>query len=453
MAATDFEWVTYEVTASGMAAAAAAAQEVTVPKLGAWPQPGDKVGILLETAAEIEHALLVQYLYAAFSLKGAAEVTEPAQKAALRAWNRLLVKTAREEMGHLMTVQNLLLAVGLSPNLEREDYPPRKDLYPFTLHLEPLTRRSLAKYVTAEAPRDADIGEIIALATEAAGTAVNRVGAIYALLGVVFSTEPEIVGGGSGSQEWDAALQLYAAAAYEQDSDRAAWHLSDDEIETATLDFQGNADDWMNIVPIHRIADRAAARAAIADVAVQGEGPSGGAVESHFDRYHNMFGGLNGVAKFPPDDFVATRPVPTDPTAAAYPDPHTRRWAELADLRYGLMLGFIEHYLLTSDTNERTQLADWAMEEMRRLTDLTARLVTLPAPDGKAAVAFGLPTVLHLPSTAAQRWALHRTRTEESIAHVADMRQDPADANDIVLVTVVDDDTARLAQLPAGTPV
>ena len=26
-------------------------------------------------------------------------------------------------MGHLMTVQNLMLALGLSPNLEREDFP------------------------------------------------------------------------------------------------------------------------------------------------------------------------------------------------------------------------------------------------------------------------------------------------------------------------------------------
>jgi len=41
-----------------------------------------------------------------------------------------------------MTVQNLLLALGLRPNLEREDFPPRKDLYPFALHLEPLTQRS-----------------------------------------------------------------------------------------------------------------------------------------------------------------------------------------------------------------------------------------------------------------------------------------------------------------------
>ena len=58
-------------------------------------------------------------------------------------------------MGHLVTVQNLLQALGLPPNFEREDFPPRKDLYPFALHLEPLRQHSLAKYVVAEAPLDA----------------------------------------------------------------------------------------------------------------------------------------------------------------------------------------------------------------------------------------------------------------------------------------------------------
>jgi hypothetical protein len=41
--------------------------------------PVDKVEILLESVAEIEHALMVQYLYAAYSLKSSGEVTDPGQ--------------------------------------------------------------------------------------------------------------------------------------------------------------------------------------------------------------------------------------------------------------------------------------------------------------------------------------------------------------------------------------
>lgn len=446
MVTPDFEWVTYTVARPGRAGAIAHNEEVTIPDLDNWPTARDKMRILLETAAEIEHALLVQYLYAAFSLKARSEVADAAQKAALKMWKDLLVDTATDEMGHLMTVQNLLLAVGLPPNLEREDFPPRKDLYPFKLHLEPLTQRSLAKYVTAEAPRDADIDDIIALAADAAGAAVNRVGALYGLLGVVFSTEQEVIDGGSISQDWDDTLRLYAWAAYRQHPDRESWHLTDDVIDPTTLVLQGNGNDWQNNgVPIHRIADRAAARSAILDIAVQGEGPSDGGLESHFDRYHNMFLGQNGVKKFPPGDFVATRPLPIDPVASSFTDARTRAWAELADLRYGLMLGFIEHYLLTPDTGERRQLAIWALDEMFQLAAMNEALVKLPGPGG---VAFGLPEVLHLPADPAKRWALHRARTEKSLAHVAQMRLEPPDAAHPILTSLFDEDTRRLADMP-----
>ena len=43
--------------------------KVPLPDLSAYPTPRDKAKILLESAAEVEHALMVQYLYAAYSLK------------------------------------------------------------------------------------------------------------------------------------------------------------------------------------------------------------------------------------------------------------------------------------------------------------------------------------------------------------------------------------------------
>ena len=77
-----FEWKTYSVSvprqsplrAFAAAAPAPAAEAVTVeiplPVIDEqWPAPIDKARILLESAAEIEHALMAQYLYAAYSLK------------------------------------------------------------------------------------------------------------------------------------------------------------------------------------------------------------------------------------------------------------------------------------------------------------------------------------------------------------------------------------------------
>src|SRR3954470_10683512 len=123
--------------------------------------PRDEAIFLLHTAAEVEHALMVQYLYAAYSLKRGAAVP-PDRQDQVRAWRTTLLGIAREEMGHLITVQNLLRLIGGPLNLEREDYPFRNDMYPFHFRLEPLSKASLAKYVVAEMPLLTEAPEEIA---------------------------------------------------------------------------------------------------------------------------------------------------------------------------------------------------------------------------------------------------------------------------------------------------
>jgi hypothetical protein len=123
--------------------------------------PRDEAIFLLRTAAEVEHALLVQYLYAAFSLKHRRDGGLTDQQLALIidshppdtfGWRETLLNIAKEEMGHLMTVQNLLLLLGGPLNFEREHFPFLSEFYPFHFRLEPLTKESLAKYVLAEKP-------------------------------------------------------------------------------------------------------------------------------------------------------------------------------------------------------------------------------------------------------------------------------------------------------------
>src|SRR5689334_19477668 len=142
----------------------------------------DEAIFLLHTAAEVEHALLTQYLYAAYSLKPA-KAAPPDQQAAVRGWRATLLGIAREEMGHLITVQNLLRLIGGPLNLEREDYPFRNDLYPFHFRLEPLSKHSLAKYVVAEMPMMAVPPDEIQTIQQAANGAnelqVNRVGPLH----------------------------------------------------------------------------------------------------------------------------------------------------------------------------------------------------------------------------------------------------------------------------------
>jgi rubrerythrin len=105
---------------------------------------------LLKEASEIEHSLMIQYLFAAFSLKPKYQalvgLPEPSSDG--------LLGIAIQEMQHLATVNQLLVALGSGPNLDRQDFPREPDIYPFPLSLERLTRSSLARYTYVEAGRD-----------------------------------------------------------------------------------------------------------------------------------------------------------------------------------------------------------------------------------------------------------------------------------------------------------
>lgn len=107
---------------------------------------------LLREAAEIEHALMVQYLYAAFSVKAAKyrRVVGVATSS-----SNSLLGVAIQEMEHLHTVNQLLVTIGAAPGLVSQEFPYEPDIYPFPLHLEPMGQKSLAKYVYAEAPKAA----------------------------------------------------------------------------------------------------------------------------------------------------------------------------------------------------------------------------------------------------------------------------------------------------------
>ena len=58
---------------------------------------------LLRIAAEVEHALMVEYLYAAFTLRPGPGTNK---------YRNALVTIAKQEMGHFVTVQHLLCPVG-----------------------------------------------------------------------------------------------------------------------------------------------------------------------------------------------------------------------------------------------------------------------------------------------------------------------------------------------------
>ena len=78
----------------------------------------------LGKAAELEHLVMLQYLFAAFSLKQRVEEGLTAEAlAAVQRWRKVLLEISEQEMLHLALVQNLLTAVGAAPRLARPNFP------------------------------------------------------------------------------------------------------------------------------------------------------------------------------------------------------------------------------------------------------------------------------------------------------------------------------------------
>jgi len=102
---------------------------------------------LLKEGCEIEHDLMIQYLYGAYALKPeyAGIVGAPAANA------DSLMGVIIEEMLHLRGANRLLVELGATPILTRQDFPYESDLYPFPFELAPLNDVRLAKYTYCEA--------------------------------------------------------------------------------------------------------------------------------------------------------------------------------------------------------------------------------------------------------------------------------------------------------------
>lgn len=419
--------------------------------------PREQAVFLLRAAAEIEHALMVQYLYAAYSVRiprgaipsgvtirvqnerGQTE-TQTLGAGHLIKWRDVLLQIAREEMAHLITVQNLLRLIGGPLHFEREDSPYQSDIYPFRFKLERLSLGSLAKYVTAERPVDfsqlnEDDRKLVRRIDCEAFQANDKIRVIQ--VGGIFSD----------------LRAIFAAK------------LSAEDFRTDTAEYQAEYGDWGYeprrqslhgeplIVRTLRGPDlRVSAVEAIDAIAEQGEGFDGDTTgpESHFERFFSIYKEMESVLESLAEqnlDWRPTWPVATNPNTSGRRKPalkrvcpvsyaeendqsigrksgritneQTRAWARLFNQRYRMLLNCLHHFLLIAgdryeengDRTPRGLLLLWTFDEMRRLKRLAGKLVSLPLgdpeTDERAGPPFELPYMLNLPSREIDRWRLH----------------------------------------------
>src|SRR5579863_4465047 len=110
---------------------------------------------MLCAAAELEHALMCEYLFAAFTLKRSVDegLTQD-QLDAVDRWRSAILMVAGEEMLHLAINSNLITSLGASPHLSRPNLPQPARHYPpgVRLTLLPFGEQALRHFLYLERP-------------------------------------------------------------------------------------------------------------------------------------------------------------------------------------------------------------------------------------------------------------------------------------------------------------
>ena len=122
---------------------------------------------MLCAAAELEHALMCEYLFAAFTLKRSVDegLTQD-QLDAVDRWRSAILMVAKQEMLHLAINSNLITSLGASPHLSRPNLPQPARHYPagVRLTLLPFGEQALRHFLYLERPEGFDIEDAEGLA-------------------------------------------------------------------------------------------------------------------------------------------------------------------------------------------------------------------------------------------------------------------------------------------------
>ena len=166
---------------------------------------GDRTELLhlLARAAEVEHSLMAQYLFAAYSFKqDASEGLTDEQLNRAFEWERMILLVARQEMEHLGLVTNLLTAVGGAPSLGHPRFPYATSLYGHVMALEPFSVPALQKFVCFERPDDIDPADAFCTAppVDAYATVSALYGRIKSVLVAVDARTPNLFVGPPDAQ-------------------------------------------------------------------------------------------------------------------------------------------------------------------------------------------------------------------------------------------------------------
>jgi Ferritin-like len=328
----------------------------------------DALIYMLSEAAELEHAIMCQYLFAAFSLKASVdEGVDERQLRHIEKWKKAVRGVATEEMLHLGLANNLLASIGAAPRVGRPNLPQAGRYYPpgVRLALVPFSERALRHFLFLERPEGININD--AEGFEALKEAEPLM------------SESDIV---PRPQPFATVGDLYRAI--EDGFSNLVDHHSEEWLFVGPERVQAKADHfwWPDLIPVTNLES---ARRAIATIVEQGEGTRGHWRDAHYGRFLEVLGEYLTLKKEDPD-FEPARPVlaamvrePVDAEPGPLvTDPVSARVLDIFNVAYEVLLYTLGRYFgHGSETDEQLRtLADVAVGLMIKVIKPLGDIVT-----------------------------------------------------------------------------
>ena len=120
----------------------------------------EDLAFVLSEASTLEHMIMCEYLFAAFSLKrDESEGISTEELDKVRRWAGVINAVAIQEMTHLALVNNMLISIGHSPYFQHPNFPqPSRFFSPnIKLALVPFGEQALRHYLYLERPEGMSI--------------------------------------------------------------------------------------------------------------------------------------------------------------------------------------------------------------------------------------------------------------------------------------------------------
>ena len=315
---------------------------------------------------------MCSYLYAAFSLKRTGEPgVSDEQGEALERWRKAIIDVAVEEMGHLVIVANLTVAVGGRPHFGRPAFPVAPGYFPsgVAVRLTGFSPQTLDHFIFLERPQGAEGEDAPAFEQDAYSRDQARPGLMpsaqdYATIGHLYDAIRANV------EELDRRLGrdvLFVGA-------------PEGQVGPEVIALEG-------VRPINNLAE---AVAAIDVVVEQGEGSPADRDISHYRSFLAVRDELDRLSKadptFAPAWPVADSPVlrrPAEPDGRVFVDhPEAARVLDFSCAAYGLLLRCLVQSFGRAGAAaqaEQKALVSAAIDLMHVLGDVSTRLARLPA--------------------------------------------------------------------------